>query len=108
VKYKISNTGHVGVNLRGQFWTSGSDHKMERNFMWCSSNNSVVGSNILWSVGEPSGINDFGLEEDCVSIHLNTGAPQNNALSDVNCEDSFSFICEVYFCILSSSQVTTI
>lgn len=44
-------------------------------------------------------VNDFGLEEDCISINLNAGAPKKSVLSDINCEESYRFICEVFLLV---------
>jgi hypothetical protein len=92
--------GHEGVNLTGEYFTSGSDYQLANNFVWCAENNSAFSSiDIPWGAGEPSVVNDLGIEEDCVTVTLATGVTKKNYFSDVNCADSYRFICEVRFLI---------
>lgn len=92
----IHRLGQEGVNLTGEYYTSGSDYQNASNFIWCSANGSAFASSgISWGSGEPSVVNAFGFEEDCVSILLSTGVTKNNYISDVNCADSYKFVCEV-------------
>jgi hypothetical protein len=82
--------------LTGEYYTSGSDYPIANNFVWCSENNSAFASlTIPWGSGEPSLVNVFGKEEDCVTIQLASGVTEKNYFSDVNCADSYRFICEV-------------
>lgn len=93
---KLRGLGQEGVNLTGEYYTSGSDYQIANKYVWCSENYSAFASDISWGTGEPSVVNVLGFEEDCVSVQLATGVIQNNYFSDVNCDDSFRFICEVY------------
>jgi hypothetical protein len=88
--------GHEGVNLTGEFYTSGSDYQIANKFIWCAENGSnLASSDNHWGTGEPSDVNIFGFAEECVSIQLATGLAKKNLIYDVNCADSYRFICEV-------------
>jgi len=88
--------GYEGVNLTGKFYTSGSDYQKANNFVWCSENNSAFASLFIpWGSGEPSAVNELGIAEDCVTVNLATGVTKKNYFSDVDCAESYKFICEV-------------
>jgi hypothetical protein len=88
--------GHEGVNLTGEYFTSGSDYQIANNFVWCSENYSAFASfDAPWGSGEPSSVNVLGREEDCLTVNLAKGVTKKNYFSDVDCAESYKFICEV-------------
>lgn len=100
--------GHEGVNLTGEYFTSGSDYQIANNFVWCSENNSAFASlDIPWGPGEPSTVNVLGTEEDCVTVNLATGVTKKNYFSDVDCAASYRFICEVRVLIFFKNFATS-
>lgn len=89
-------SGHEAVNLTDEYHTSGSDYQIANNFVWCSENSSAFAPDIPWGSGEPSVVNVLGFQEDCVSLQLAPGLAKKNYFSDINCADSYRFICEVF------------
>jgi hypothetical protein len=104
------------TDLSGEYFTSGSDNKVEKSYVWCSANKAAV-SYTSWTDGEPS---DVGGTENCLTytaIHKNvaekdvtlevdiiTQQDVANALilanvgtlADKSCTSSLKYICEVY------------
>jgi len=78
-----------GPLLIGEYFTSGSDFKVENSFIWCTSNNSTVTSPI-WAPGKPG---DKTGTENCITI--NTSVGKMSDLSDKSCTTASKYICEV-------------
>ncbi|XP_059470853.1 uncharacterized protein LOC132193915 [Neocloeon triangulifer] len=81
----FSNNG----SLNGEFYTSGSDNKLENSFVWCASNNATIASP-PWAAGEPS---DKTETENCVVVYMEPG--KNPQLGDKSCSTATKYICEV-------------
>jgi len=81
--------------LLGEYFTSGSDLLSENNFTWSNMNISIDGKIVYWAPGEPSAVNDFGAEEDCIVISLKQGVLKKNELMDVDCNQKHHILCEV-------------
>lgn len=78
-----------GITLGGEYFTSGSDNKVEKSYVWCSANNSAV-SYTSWASGEPS---DVSGTENCLTFTTSPG--KAGTLSDKSCTASLKYICEV-------------
>lgn len=89
--------GFDGLNLGGEYLTSGSDFQLSNQFLWCSGNGTATkfGPNVFWASEEPSLTSLTGAKEDCVSIKLSKGLLRKNELRDVCCSESLKYICEV-------------
>jgi hypothetical protein len=66
-------------------------------YQWCGSDSDVYNA-IEWGPGEPN----YGPNEWCGYITLNTGADPLSVMMDSQCSDSKLFICEVSFFVLIS------
>jgi hypothetical protein len=85
---------------RVDFWTSGTDLKVEGAFHWCHPRRPslpiVAGSRIKWALNEPSNLNS---NEDCVIasnvIGADGAADTRIQLSAADCAASNYYICEV-------------
>jgi hypothetical protein len=78
------------TDLSGEYFTSGSDNKVEKSYVWCSANKAAV-SYTSWTDGEPS---DVGGTENCLTLTTSLG--KVGTLSDKSCTSSLKYICEVY------------
>ncbi|XP_065331394.1 macrophage mannose receptor 1-like [Cloeon dipterum] len=86
---QISKIVKFSTELVGEYFTSGSDNKVENSFVWCSSNNTAVTSP-SWGASEPS---DKTGSENCVTVTVT--ASQNATIGDRSCTTPMKYICEL-------------
>ncbi|XP_059473650.1 mucin-2-like isoform X2 [Neocloeon triangulifer] len=76
-------------SFNGEYFTSGSDNKLENSFVWCTSNNTTIASP-PWAAGEPS---DKTETENCIVVYTEFG--KNPQLGDKSCPTATKYICEM-------------
>ena len=82
------------MDLSGDYFTSGSDNKVEKSYVWCSANNAAA-SYTNWAAGEPS---DVIGTENCLTFTVTQQDPlisEVGTLRDESCTSSLKYICEV-------------
>ncbi|CAB3362688.1 Hypothetical predicted protein [Cloeon dipterum] len=79
--------------LIGEYFTSGSDNKVEGSFVWCSLNNVSI-TTPLWGAGK---LNDSTGTENCVTL---TVSATNATIGDRSCTTPMKYICEVLYRII--------
>lgn len=104
----MASKGVDGRGLPGEYFTSGSDLLSENKFTWSSANGSIDGQIINWAPGEPSAVNDLGVEEDCIAVSLKQGVMKKNELMDVDCNQKYQILCQVlseFYCTIFHSKL---